>query len=183
MRCRLDFSDDDAKVEKPQGQKNNRFGLPHAVPVKSSLERRFEQMEIERDQARAQADAENNRFETFKVENDQKIDRMMANMEALQNTILANQNESNKKFQDMQDSSQRQFAKMLQMFDKMEKNRRADQQQTVHGKGSEKGAPSKTQVDDVTADDGEDEAGPNKKLKVPFRKGEDPDAASASENL
>ena len=79
----------------------------------------------------------------------------------------------------MQTSSQNQFAKMLQMFDRMEKNFKKPKD--AHGKGSVKGPTSKKHSISESEDECSDEANA-KKLKVPFRAGEDPDAAAAASN-
>ena len=75
--------------------------------------------------------------------------------------MIANQEENNAKFKEMQTKGQAQFAQMLAFFQKFE----ANQLKPTHGKGSGKATAAPEQTRDEADDD---EAPHGKKLKVPF---------------
>jgi hypothetical protein len=105
---------------------------------------------------------------------EQDLGCMMTKIENLQTTILKNQEASERKFNDLHSKSQAQFAKVLDMFTRMEKNFK----KTTHGKGSAKSQADNKQIVSESDDEGED--GVPKKRKVPYREGEDPDQAQAA---
>ena len=123
--------------------------------------------------------------------NDTAMERVIAQIEGMHKLIASHQEENNKRMNAMQQAqeaadarfataqqaSQAQFAKMLQFFNKMSKQGRP------HGAGSSKGVTKGTKQVITETDDeasAEDAGSSNKKLKVPFRAGEDPDDSAAA---
>ena len=186
-----DFSDNE---EAPQVVPKNRFGLPVAVPKKSALQLRFAQMDREREEANERAENDKAEQAARQAEHDDAMATMCGQLEVLQATMLKLQEDSNRKFAEMQLQQQQQqhqqqqqqldcnrkFADMqaemqksnavtLQFLNKFELQfNKQQQQQPVHGKGSSKaGAPQQKREAEV--EDAElDEDGHPKKLKVPF---------------
>ena len=150
---------------------------------KTALEIRFEQLDKDREEAKEKAERDNAEqmelITAAQAENEDSLAQIVGQIEALQSTMLTQQEEnnrkfadmqteSNRKFADMQNENQQQFAKMLAFFQKIEKKLDKEQPQPVHGKGSIKaGAPQ--QKREVEAEEAHvDEDGHPKKLKVPF---------------
>jgi hypothetical protein len=167
-----DFSDEEEAPSAPSASAvaKNRFGLPVAVPVKSSIQLRLEQMDRDREAAelRAANDREEHLAAIAAVQeaNESAISDLVGRMEKMQATMLAHQEENAAKFREMQTKSQGQFQQMLAFFQKFE----ASQLKPNHGKGSGKSlAAIEHYMDNHPNGEDEDEEDPHpKKLKVPF---------------
>jgi hypothetical protein len=209
INCDEDFSDNEPEemdtnsvegivspTASPRNSMSPAAALPPPVPKhKSALMKRLQQMETERDEMREQAARENEQhlaqIQVAQAANDTAMERVIAQIEGMQQLIASHQVENTKRMNAMQQAqeaadarfataqqaSQAQFAKMLQFFDRMSK------QGKPHGAGSSKGVTKGTkQVITETEDEdsAEDAGSSNKKLKVPFRTGEDPDDSTAA---
>ena len=147
------------------------------------LQIRLEQMEKDRDVARERAEKDKAEQAAKQQEHDDTLAAMCSQLEVLQATMITLQEDSNRKFAEMQQQQQQQqqiqhqqqqiasdqkFADMQAMMLKFINKMEGKHQLQAHGKGSSKaGAPQqKREVDVETAE--LDADGHPKKLKVPF---------------
>ena len=95
-----DFSDDDSAMPlsnsaSPQRSTTNIFGLPHTVPVQTSLERRLEKLNADLADAEEKAErvkVENqDKIDALKAASDIAMDQVVAKIEKLQQTIITQQ--------------------------------------------------------------------------------------------
>jgi hypothetical protein len=189
-----DFSDND---DAPQKVLKNRLGLPVAIPKKSALQLRLAQMERDREDAKERIENDKAEQAAKQAEHDDAMATMCSQLEVLQATMLTLQDDSNRKFAEMQQHQQQQqiqqqqqqiasdkkFADMqslmMKFFEKVEKKQQQPQLQ-VHGKGSSKaGAPQQKREADVEVTEC-DEDGRPEKLKVPFDSINESAAAAAA---